>query len=240
MTISNTEIITNPYHIISLLQRTCSAHATISLHRLHEQFVYNSIIVMLDHDAHYFMIDAPVGDQLPLQAKTGDGLKFRINLHGLILSFEAMIKDALNTNETSPEYLIHLPSQVNYQQRRGAFRASIGYQFNASFSALLAMNQKIHGRMIDLSLRGASVDIEASLLHDLKLQTILHQCQLKSAGDVICLKLATIQTIQISEHSLDIYRLGIEFTDLSPGERRHIQRWVMKFDRENRKSAYTE
>ena len=224
MSISNTDIITNPYHIISLLQRACSSHATISLQRPHEGFVYNSVILSLDHDARYFTIDAPVGDQLPLQVKIGDWLKFRIKLQGLVLSFEAIIKDALDQDSSAPVYQIRLPFQVNYQQRRGAFRASIGF----------------HGRMVDLSLRGVSIEIETTLPRDLKHQTTLNECQLQSAGDNICITAAAIRTIQISEQSLDVYRLGIEFIDLTPAERRHLQRWVMKFDRENRKSAYSE
>ncbi|MFN2303456.1 MAG: flagellar brake protein, partial [Anaerolineales bacterium] len=221
MSISNTDVITNPYHIISLLQRACSSHATVSLQRPHESFVYNSVILSLDHDARYFTIDAPVGDQLPLQVKIGDWLKFRIKLQGLVLSFEAIIKDALEQDSSAPVYQIRLPFQVNYQQRRGAFRASIGYQFNASFFARLESNQTIHGRMVDLSLRGVSIEIETALPRDLKHQTTLNECQLQSAGDNICITAAAIRTIQISEQSLDVYRLGIEFIDLTPAERRH-------------------
>lgn len=238
MAVSNTEIISNRYHIASLLQRACTSHAIISLQRPHEQFIYNSTILALNNDEYCFTIDAPADSQIPLYAKPGDWLKFRIKLQGLVLSFEAIIEGVLDDAISFHRYQLHLPSQVNYQQRRGAFRANVGYQFNASFTARLDEQQQISGRLTDLSLAGASVELTA--LHQLKPQTPLSHCKLQLASDSIIIAASIIRTIQMTEHSLDIYHLGVEFIDLSASEHRSLQRWVMKFDRESRKSAFTE
>ena len=241
MAVPNTELITNRYHIISLLHRTCAAHAVVSLHRPHDQFIYNSAVLAVNNDEDCFTIDNPADSQLPLQAKSGDWLKFRIKLHGLVLSFDAIIEDILEDEVSFRRYQLKLPSQVNYQQRRGAFRANIGYQFHASFSAQLPDEQcSINGRLTDLSLSGVSVEIDISTIPDLKNDNSLTQCVLQMDGESISIADATIRAIQPTEQSLDIYRLGIEFSDLSAGERRNLQHWVMKFDRENRKSALSE
>lgn len=241
MAVSNTELITNHYHIISLLQRSCTSHAIVSLRRPHDQFIYNSAILTVNSDDNNFTIDTPAESQLPLQAKPGDWLKFRIKLQGLILSFDTVIEDILEDEVSFRSYQLQLPSQVNYQQRREAFRANIGYQFKASFSAQVPETQhSINGRLTDLSLSGASIEVDSSTISTLKNDLPLTQCRLQINGENIAIADATIRAIQINEPSLDTHRLGIEFVELSPGERRNLQRWVMKFDRENRKSALSE
>ena len=240
MTAANAEIITNRYHILSLLQRTRASHAIVSLHRPHEQFIYNSAILSVDNDQNNFTIDSPAENQLPLQAKPSDWLKFRIKLHGLIISFEAMVEDIIEDATSLRSYRLQMPSQIHYQQRRGAFRASIGYQFKAHFSAQTPDNQRLNARLTDLSLGGASIEVDTDTMASLKNETPLIRCQLQMVDDSISIETATIRAIQMSEHSMDVYRLGLEFAELNPTERRNLQRWVMRFDRENRKSALSE
>lgn len=240
MVTSNAEHITSTYHILSLLQRARTAHAVVSLRRPHEQLVYNSTILAVNSQPKTLVIDAPAESQIPLQAKAGDWLKLRIKLQGLVLSFDACIEDIQEDASSSRSYRLQLPSQVYYQQRRDAFRASVGYQFNATFSAQLNEKQHLTARITDLSLGGASIELEAATVRGVKNDTPLFHCSLQMDKETIRIETATIRAIQVSEHSMDIYRLGIAFNDLSASERRNLQRWVMKFDRENRKSALPE
>lgn len=240
MAVSNTEIITNRYHIVSLLQRARATHAIVSLQRPHESFIYNSAILQVSSDDNYFTLDAPVEAELPLQARTGDWLKIRIKLQGLVLSFEAIVEECLTENHTQEGYRLRLPEQVNYEQRRNAFRATIGYQFKTSFSAQVSENDCITGRLINISLKGACVEIKIHGGPEIRPETHIKSCKFQIGQNNILISDATIRSLQIADHSLDTYRIGIEFNNISSAERRQLQRWVMKFDRENRKSAIAE
>lgn len=237
MAASNAELITNRYHIISLLQRASRSHAIVSLRRPHDEFVYNSTILSIDSEHNSFILDAPAEHELPLQAKPGDWLKFRIKLQGLVLSFDALIEDILEDEVSFLSYQIQFPSQVDYEQRRGAFRADIGYQFHAKLTAHLTSDKLLQGRLTDLSLSGVSVETDVSSQLNLRPDTPLKLCKLQMKGESIVINEAIIRTIQTADESFDVYRIGIEFSELSANERRSLQRWVMKFDRENRKSA---
>ncbi|MFO7602554.1 MAG: PilZ domain-containing protein [Gammaproteobacteria bacterium] len=237
MVVSNTELIRNRYRIVSLLQRAQAARAIASLRRPHEQFIYNSAILAVHPDEGHFIIDAPASSQIPLQARVGDWLKFRIKLQGLLLGFDAVI-EALIANTGDPHsYRLRLPMQVDYEQRRAAFRANIGQQFHARFSARLSEQQQLSGRLTDLSLSGVCVEIDIRTHPAVKHDTHISQCVLQLENSLIKINSARVLTIQAAEQSLDIFRLGIAFDELSAAERRDLQRWVMKFDRENRKSA---
>jgi c-di-GMP-binding flagellar brake protein YcgR len=240
MAVSNTEIITNRYHILSLLQRARATHAIVSLQRPHESFIYNSAILRVNSHDNCFILDTPVETELPLQARTNDWLKIRIKLQGLVLSFEAIVEESLTENKTHDGYRLRLPEQVNYEQRRNAFRASVGYQFKTSFSAQVSENDCMTGHLINISLKGACVEVKSHGSTELRPETLIKSCKFQIGQNSMLISDATIRSLQITDHSLDTYRIGIEFNNISATERRHLQRWVMKFDRENRKSALAE
>ena len=155
---------------------------------------------------------------------------------------DTIIEDILEDDVSLRSYQLQLPSQVNYQQRRGAFRANIGYQFQAGFSAQLPENQgTLKGRLTDLSLSGVSIEIDIAMTPEFKQDASLTQCMLHMDNkENIKIADATIRAAKETKPSSEIYRLGIEFIELSAAERRNLQRWVMRFDRENRKSALSD
>jgi len=241
MAVSDAELITNHYHIVSLLQRACNSHSIVSIQRPHEQIIYNTALLAINNDENNFLIDTPAESQLPLQVKTGDWLKFQIKLKGLLLNFDSLIEDILEDEVSFRSYQLQLPSQVNYQQRRGAFRANIGYQFQAGFSAQLPNNQGIlKGRLTDLSLSGVSIEIDITTTPECIQDASLTQCTLHMDKENIKIADATVRAIKGTKQSAKMCRLGIEFIELSAAERRNLQRWVMRFDRENRKSALSD
>ncbi|MCG5516734.1 MULTISPECIES: flagellar brake protein [unclassified Ectothiorhodospira] len=176
-------------------------------------------------------LEAPNNEALVQQLVPGMPLRVRGSLRGVPVYFEVIL-ERLAQDEDLQALVCEWPEEVDYRQRRGAFRMSIPLSMAAQVTWAQRNEEtgeeSLHeGRPVDLSIQGMGLDWEPD-----------EQPAPVTGGAVVIQSLvigphrwrdidAVLRNCQRHTGRDDLYRVGLEFGFLSPSAERMLNRFIM-------------
>lgn len=174
-------------------------------------------------------VDPPVGDFIvdalrePNALQEGSRLYFDTQVEGRRLRFECRLAEYLNL-EDGPAYRLDQPRLVLDQQRRSAYRVRVPTTLRLP-AAINEHGRMVPARLLDLSSRGCSARIEATM--DLAKGEAVRMHMKLTEINIICS--ATVRHVQRMPGAA---RLGMEFEIDQPADSAALDQAVAKLQRE--------
>jgi len=153
-------VVTRQASIFAVLRALQKSRAPLSItFRNHSDQIFTSIILKVDLDEGYFILDEiapPSGHQ---HAISGGIFSIQANDKGIQVFFGNNTITGTGSNGGAAIYKIPLPKQLIYKQRRDAYRAHIAIADQVEVKLISYERQKpLVGRIIDISSTGCKVE----------------------------------------------------------------------------------
>lgn len=189
---------------------------------------YQSIILSVDPEAGTIAIDElfPAG----FIGLPGQPVTVSVRLDGSRrLTFNTHIMTRRDDDRSVDSYVLALPESLDYNQRRGAFRLSLGSGWAVVSEFRAPDQQQCSARVRDLSSTGIRLELQSSL--PLSEGDVLEDLQFEFAGrNYHCL--ADVRSVLGGEDPADRYLVGAAFRDLPRLEQRSLERMIMQMQRQ--------
>lgn len=153
-------LVTRKASIFSVLRSLQKHRSPLTItFRGHNKQAYTSIVLKVDLDEGYFILDEiapPSGHQ---RAMDGGIFSIQANDKGVQVVFGNNTVVGVGRNDGAAIYKIPLPKQLLYKQRRDAFRAHIAIADQAEVKLISYERQKpLVGHIIDISSTGCKIE----------------------------------------------------------------------------------
>lgn len=153
-------VITRRASIFAILRSLQKHRSPLSIvFRGESKQTYTSIVLKVDLDEGYFLIDelAPASGNKRIMA--GDAFSIRANDRGVQVLFSGNRVVAAGHNQGAAIYKVALPNKALYKQRRDAFRAHISLANRAEIKLVSYERQRpLMGSLIDISSTGCKIE----------------------------------------------------------------------------------
>lgn len=221
------EIIDSPSRIDVLLKELSKSRVGISIKLPHDRQSYTSTILDVDTSARTFALDEliPTGGNLKLK------LFGQFQAEGLIRKvsarFSTTVLETLAHTGAS-YYSAAIPQRIEYHQQRRNYRVYINLSNPVEILLHSASTGQVSGRVLDLSLRGASFITREEIAA--KPGDIFSRCALSlpNGGPLICRA-----SVRYSRFNVKFggWRVGLEFIGLQAEQKKALRACVMKIER---------
>ena len=224
--LSESEQITDPGRMVRLLERLAKQHTllTADIPGHHEH--YTSSIVGVDRS--YVLLDElmpSTGHQLLLAART---LQVTGKLDGIDIWFIATL-ERVDNGDNMVTYHMNLPGQIEYRQRRLAYRAHIPLAQTLRVIIDSRDGTVVEGVLHDLSRGGAGMIFPDG--PPAAVPGLLYECAIELLDDVWLYCAVELRYSQ-SIHSGDRQLIGARLHEISPAQARLVGRCVSELERE--------
>ncbi len=214
------EELADPRECWSLLSALQMLRAHLWIGRVGDPSMGLSVIVAVDPDRNYFLIDAlREADRLT----PGTALYFDTQVEGRRLRFECQLAEIVGL-DGGPAYRALEPRLVLDQQRRNAYRVRVPETLRLP-AALSSGSVRAPARMLDLSTQGCSTRVESALY--ISRGDALHVQFKLGEFDLACA--ATVRHVQRLGGAA---RIGMEFELHSRGDAPTLDQAVARLQRE--------
>ena len=222
----DSEQITDPVRVVRLLERIANQHALLTVEIPGHQELYTSSIVGVDGPC--VLLDEllpPTGHQLLLAERT-------LQVTGKVDGIEIRFISTLERVEKADNMLtchMNLPAQIEYRQRRSAYRAHIPLTRPLRVIISNKDGAAIEGELHDLSHGGAGMIFPVGppvVVHDL-----LYECaiELPNGAWLYCeVELRYSKSIRPNNQQL----IGARLNKLSPAQARLVSHCISELERE--------
>ena len=228
------EQITDPARVIRLLERLAGRHTLLTVEIPGRQEHYTSSIV--DVDSLHVLLDEllpSTGHQFLLAERT---LQVSGKLDGIDIRFITTLERVDNGNRMVT-YHMNLPRQIEYRQRRLAYRAHIPMALTLHVLIDSSKGPLIEGVLHDLSYTGAGMLFPEG--PPVVERGLLHECAIELPDDV-WLYCAVELRYTKRYRSTDRQLIGARFADLSPAQARLVGRCIGELERESVRRRVTD
>ena len=222
----DSEQITDPARVSRLLERLAKRNALLTVEIPGHQEHYTSSIVSVD--TPYVLLDEllpPSGQQLLLKERT---LQVTGKLDGIDIRFITTLERVDNRNNMVTCHM-NLPGQIEYRQRRLAYRAHIPMAQTLRVIIDSKDGTAIEGVLHDLSYGGAGMIFPGD--PPVAEPGLLYECAIELPDDV-WLYCAIELRYSKSIRSRDRQLIGARFNELSPAQARLVGHCVSKLERD--------
>lgn len=222
----DSEQITDPARVVPLLDRLAKRHTPLTVQVPGHEQLYTSYIV--DVDRLYVLLDEllpSIGHQLLL---TERALKVTGKLDGIEIHFVTTL-ERVDVQDKVVTYHMSLPRQLEYRQRRLAYRVHIPMAKTLRVIIDNADGTVNEGVLHDLSRGGAGMIFPADNITVEK--GLLHDCAIELPGDewLYCaVELRYSKNIPARNRQL----IGAQFANLFPVQAQLISRCISELERE--------
>lgn len=223
-------------HTYLTLYRAQRNHSFLEVTIEDDDVVYQSMILALDPEERTILIDElfPLG----FVGLPGQKVKLRIRLSGgRKINFDSEIVQQ-HQHDGTPLYVLAMPNNIDTDQRRNAFRLSIGDRFSID-SRFEGPDQKpYYGRLRNLSSTGVALDVflETESANSFNYDDALRHVKFDFAGINFDCGLALRNVEEVDEEP-GHFLIGGEFTDMDPHDQRTLERSIMRIQRDRQKIA---
>ncbi len=196
-----------------------------------------TVILEVNADSSYLLLDAPGNDSQREQIQNGNGLSLQGSMDGARIEFRSE-QAALAELEGKPAIRLTLPQRILKVQRRAYFRASIPLQKPITCSVPFPNNSVLACQVVDIGLGGIALSASANS-PELKAGNTYDKCQinLHEAGNLeVCVRIQHASVAKRDGNN-SVRRYGCEFVGLRSAQETMIQRYVLQLERERRAAA---
>ena len=224
---SGSEKVTNRFRVIDILNRLKDARSLVSVTIADSAEPYNSAILQVATDPDYLVLDELTpqqGHDRLLEKRT---LRAFARLDGVEIRFAAELAEAGSDNGIA-FYRLPLPRELDYAQKRSAFRAQVGMGLDVPIQLSDDRGNRVEGRLSDLSVGGLGGVLPPDVRVD-KGTVLTCLMELPGVGRFTCPMEVRFAKVKPDPERL---RIGGRFVDLTMGQERALQRSVNFLQRE--------
>lgn len=226
------EQVTSSGSVVRILQHLYDGRTPITLLFDEVDTQYTTMILDINVKDNYFIVDEvapPSGNRLMNEHE-----KFHATSsdHGITVKFDGKAYDSGMENNIA-FYKIRIPSNLDYQQKREAYRSSLPTDKTVSLTLRSAHKKSFYGHLTDMSMTGCRVRFERNMIDNFTKGEIVRQCTLKFPKETIHIdiEIRHLQYIKGKTHSI----MGIHFLDLPTPEQTAINQFLSSIQRESRR-----
>ncbi len=226
------ETLTDQIRIFALLSRLKKERALLGVTLRDEQQEYNSAILDVSLDDHLFSLDElkPASGH-PLITKTRR-CHIKGQTQGIHLEFDTRVEEVREQGGIA-YYLCHIPSSLNYLQRRASVRVNVSAAHPVPVTLTIEESaQTIKGEMKDLSAGGLGIRFAQDVPDQIEVGQRL-ECTFASPVDrreeLVCE--IDVRLIKRKAEPHEPAFMGCEFLKLVQSQQRQISRMVMALQR---------
>lgn len=224
----------SPMEVISHLRALMNNRDPLEIRFTDRQQIFQSYIVEVDRENNRIALDELIPNDGERYLLNGETISIVAYREGVRIAWSHSQLALLDTLDNARCYWLTLPKQINYHQRRDAFRAdTLPEQSLDVHIDSRKLTQTISGRLLDISATGCKVYIKSA-------STPLQPGQLyetfaislPSGNVTLSAELRHLNNDDSTSSTL----AGFKFHDLGGTAQRVIERFVYQLQREARRS----
>lgn len=229
--------ITAPLEIQSLLKGLQNARTPLEIRFEGRTQVFRSFLVALTPQEGTLCIDElipPVGEKWIDQ-----GEPFRIDSwqDGVHMRWSCISGARIQLDDGAPAFVVPLPAQLTYHQRRGAFRAQVHHSIETSLELIQSGEKRSHtGELIDISATGCKIRIAGNCVEALQPGKRYEESLLQLDAEQRFAISVEIRHRQYLDDRNETH-VGVHFLQPPTPVQRQIERFVTHLQREARRLA---
>jgi c-di-GMP-binding flagellar brake protein YcgR len=236
------QILVDPVEIGKALAGVVESRSQLTL-RIEDRLTpYVSLLVKVDSENQILYIDELLPKNGNEALSNGEIFSIRALCRGIPVFFGGNQILSVDGESGLLTYKLRFPDRLVYQQRRQFFRVSVGITQNCEAVIIRSERKQdsdaisTRGRVIDLSQRGARLQIPGQLSPELEVGEQLAECEI-SLPDCDYLKSQAEIRHFFYDEERDVSYCGLLFHGLGKVEQRKLDRYVLQLQREARKNA---
>lgn len=235
-------IVTRQASIFAVLRSLQKSRAPLTLSFGDKEQQFTSIILKVDLEEGFFLLDEIAPPSGHDKAMTGKTFTIHANDKGVQVAFSGNRVVGAGRNEGAAIYKIPMPRQLLYKQRRDAYRAHIAMSDQVEVKLISYERQKpLVGRIIDISSTGCKVEFpyrvepefaETEVFDELTFDLPVTEFD----TSVLC---AAEARRAVYQNDKQITQCGFRFINPDGRNQREIDRFVAYLQREARRRGLT-
>jgi len=222
--------ITKPDMIAAHLSRLQREHHLVKINIADTTNSFNSMIVDVDAEKKTMLLDVLHPDASHQQMLKHKKFSLNVDYDGVKIGFKGAVKKVV-TDDDKPAYLVDFPDTMLYQQRRQAFRAPIAKDM--ALKIILTdpeTNKSCEGIIDNVSRDGLCLQFDHTEKYGFdKFKHVSSQFLTTENIEIVC----EIEIRNIMQDSVHRYtKVGVKFINLDKQQKRHIQNFSLKMERQ--------
>lgn len=162
-------------YIDKILQSLVESRAMLTIHFQDTLDTYASMILDIDKNKQYIILDEIAPAEGHYKAIQGVPFTVSSREHGIFISFKTSLKRHVDDQNLSFYYLTY-PTDINYKQRRKAYRVPAWQENNIRADIYLPDQPRIAARIADISVSGARLLIRHNITNAIDGLKYIDQC----------------------------------------------------------------
>lgn len=224
------ERITSPGLIAGYLRRLVEAHSLLMATIPGHKDIYTTIIIGLDEKSNSLLLDKLHPEAGHLAVLENRQVRVRAQHNGVEMGF-LMQLERLVGEADNPAYLGPLPAELQYHQRRAAYRAQIGVGNEITVMLTEEDERVIEATLFNISTGGVCLTLPTEMKKRFRQFSILPSCRFNTPDEQEIDCQVEVRNLNETDDRKHIH-VGMRFVDLERQQQRHIQRFVLSLERE--------
>lgn len=223
-------LVRNIYMTLIKFQRN---HNLVQVKFKGDDVTYQSMILRVNPEEQYLYIDELFPKSDGFIGLEGHTITVYVKDKGITVSFDSKILKR-GKEDGALYYKIELPTEIDKQQRRGAFRIQVDKTVDMGVQSLNVNDERLVAKIKDISITGVRLEIEGehkqirsgSILRDLVVRY-------DNGEEFTCnLDVRNSETYEDPHHHTLV---GGQFLDLSGEDKKTLEKFILKTQREIRR-----
>jgi c-di-GMP-binding flagellar brake protein YcgR len=235
------QVLSTPLEIASTLQLLVETRAPLTLTFPQQGKSFRTYLVEVDSDRHTLVLDEIISQEAAVFLKDGAPYHIESSHGGVLIAWECTSYVRSCTKGGLRCYLMSIPHEVMYFQRRNAFRARLRSAQRIDIfldGDKLRRNGALRGRLLEISATGCSLSFDGNLEDQLRIGCIYERMSASAPLDVN-LTMLEIRHLRY-EARIDRTFAGVRFHNLNGLMQRKVQSFVNQLQREARRAEKDE
>jgi flagellar brake protein len=228
--VGETEKITHPGQIASLLKRVHDERALLTVTLPGSDNQYRSAVVEVDLVKGYLLLDElhpAEGHARLIEAKK---LYAHTRLKGVDIGFAGVLAESASERGMAL-YKVPLPALIHYRQRRGSYRVHVG----AGLAIPVSLNDKdllhLEGQLCDISAGGIGVRLKSEQPLSVDNGIVFSECDIRLPGNERIHSGLELRFVSPMDQR-NFVRLGGRFVGLERSDKKLVEQFVVSLERE--------
>lgn len=223
-------LLRNIYMTLIKFQRN---HNLVQVKFKGDDVTYQSMILRVNPEAQYLYIDELFPKNDGFIGLEGHTITVFVKERGMTVSFDSKILKR-GTENGALYYKIELPTEIDKQQRRGAFRIQVDKTVDVGVQSLNMNEERLVAKIKDISITGVRLEIEGDY-KNIRSGSVLRDLVVRYGnGEAFTCNL-DVRNCQTYEDPHHHTLVGGQFLDLSGEDKKNLERFILKTQREIRR-----
>ena len=215
--------------ISHLLKKIYSKHSLLTISIDSSAECYGSTIIEINNDENYLVIDELYPEDGHAQIEIGKTLSFNAHYSGAFVHFFGQV-EAIGENAKAAYYKIGMPEEVEYHQRRNAYRVRTSISDPIPVNLVNEDEVLIKAELRDISHGGLCLRVNALPHISIQSGDYIPTCLIQVDNDRKILSSLNICHVETIKESGSL-RIGVEFAEISKIDRRELEHFIASLER---------